>query len=59
MGSGPQDLRNADVAVCTAERADANFPAGHDNKTFAQYYGTNDGQNNAFGKCVSAKAKAS
>ena len=46
-------------AVCSAERADVNFPAVHENKTFAQYYGTNAEQNNAFGKCVSAKAKAS
>jgi hypothetical protein len=42
---------------CAAERADASFAASHDNKTFAQYYGTGPHGNNAFGKCVSSKAK--
>ena len=54
--------------ACKAERADLNFAAGHGNETFAQYYGTNGangqgtsnggGNGNAFGKCVSGKAKA-
>ena len=38
-------------AACSAEQADANFPAAHDGKTFAQFYGTGP-------KCVSSKAKA-
>jgi hypothetical protein len=43
---------------CAAERADAAvFAAGHDGKTFAQFYGTGNGHN-AFGKCVSSKAQA-
>jgi hypothetical protein len=42
---------------CRAEQSDANFAAGHDGKTFEQYYGTGNGKN-AFGKCVSDKAKA-
>jgi hypothetical protein len=43
---------------CKAERADANFAASHGGKTFAQFYGTNKNGENAYGKCVSAKAKA-
>jgi hypothetical protein len=43
---------------CAAERADANFATTHDGRTFAQLYGTGPHGNNAFGKCVSSKAKA-
>jgi hypothetical protein len=43
---------------CAAERADANFAASHDGKTFAQFYGSGANGRNAFGKCVSGKAKA-
>lgn len=44
--------------TCRAEQNDANFAAAHDNKTFDAVYGTNDDLSNAFGKCVSSKAKA-
>lgn len=44
--------------ACSAEQADANFAASHDGKTFAEYYGTGPNHRNAFGKCVSSKAKA-
>jgi len=44
--------------ACKAEKADPNFAAGHDGKTFADFYGTNANDKNAFGKCVSGKAKA-
>ena len=50
------DTANA-AKQCAAERADATFPASHDGKTFAQFYGTGPHGNNAFGKCVSSKAK--
>jgi hypothetical protein len=43
---------------CKAERDDVNFAATHDGKTFAQFYGTNKSGKNAYGKCVSSKAKA-
>jgi hypothetical protein len=44
---------------CAKERADAAFATTHDNRTFAQFYGSSaHGNGNAFGKCVSAKAKA-
>src|SRR5215213_1868113 len=41
---------------CKAERADDNFPATHDGKTFQQFYGSNKNGKNAYGKCVSTKA---
>jgi len=44
------------VKTCKAERADANFAATHDGKTFQEFYGTNKNGKNAYGKCVSAKA---
>jgi hypothetical protein len=44
--------------ACKAERSDPNFAAAHDGKSFAQYYGTNHNHRNAFGKCVSQKARA-
>lgn len=44
--------------LCTAEQNDATFAANHGGKTFAQLYGTGNDRN-AFGKCVSTKAKAS
>jgi hypothetical protein len=43
---------------CKAEQADPNFAAAHGGKTFAQTYGTGKAGKNAYGKCVSSKAKA-
>jgi hypothetical protein len=51
------DKTNA-AKQCAAERADAAFPNTHGGKTFAQFYGTGKQGSNAFGKCVSTKAKA-
>ena len=50
-------LRNA-AKDCKAERADADFPATHDGKTFQEYYGTGKHGRNAFGTCVSTKVRA-
>jgi hypothetical protein len=44
---------------CSAEQADPNFAANHDGMDFAEFYGTGPNHKNAFGKCVSSKAKAS
>jgi hypothetical protein len=44
-------------AACTAEQADVNFAVNHDNKSFAEFYGTGPKHKNAFGQCVSSKAK--
>jgi hypothetical protein len=43
--------------TCTAQQSDPTFPASHNGKTFAQYYGGANGKN-AFGKCVSTVAGA-
>jgi hypothetical protein len=45
---------------CKAEMATtpAAFIAAHGGKTFAQFYGLNANQKNAYGKCVSLKASA-
>ena len=45
-------------AACSAEQADANFAATHDGKSFGEYYGTGPNHRNAFGRCVSSKAKS-
>jgi hypothetical protein len=54
-----QNIASA-TAACTAEQADVNFAtaAGHDGKTFAQFYGTGKSGKDAFSKCVSTKAHA-
>jgi hypothetical protein len=43
---------------CKAERADADFPAAHDGKTFQEFYGSGKHGKNAYGKCVSTRARA-
>jgi hypothetical protein len=50
-------LSNA-AKACSAEQSDATFIAAHSGKSFAQFYGTNADLSNAFGQCVSQKAKA-
>ena len=53
-----QDQQRVNAAKqCKAERSDANFAAGHDGKSFSDFYGTNKNKKNAFGKCVSKKAQ--
>ena len=42
---------------CKAERRDENFAASHGGESFAEFYGTNRNNKNAFGKCVSKKAQ--
>lgn len=54
-GAEQQNLTTA-AGACRTEQNDANFAANH-GKTFDQTYGTGN-LKNAFGKCVSAKAKA-
>ena len=46
--------------ACKAEQAmpEADFRAAHDGKSFAELYGRNDNDRNAYGKCVSSKAGA-
>jgi hypothetical protein len=61
ISQSKQDVSNA-AKTCKTQRDDPNFAAGHDGKTFNQFYGTNGGNGkgagaNAFGKCVSTIAK--
>jgi hypothetical protein len=51
-----QNRENA-AKQCRSEQNDPTFAATHDGKTFEQFYGTGKGKN-AFGRCVSTKAKA-
>ena len=57
-----QAATNAENAAkqCKAEMAmtDAAFTAAHSGKTFAQTYGVNVNNKNAYGKCVSARTSA-
>jgi len=43
---------------CKAEQEDPAFADGHEGKSFTEFYGTNKNGKNAFGNCVSGKAKA-
>jgi hypothetical protein len=46
--------------ACKAEQAmpEADFRAAHGGKSFAEFYGKNKNDRNAYGKCVSSKAHA-
>jgi hypothetical protein len=46
-------------SLCRAEQANVNFADTHSGLTFEQTYGTNADRSNAFGMCVSSKAKES
>lgn len=53
-----EKVQNA-AQQCRAERSDPGFAANHGGKSFTDFYGSNKNKkNNAFGKCVSQKAKA-
>lgn len=49
--------RQSARSACEAERNDPNFAAAHDGKSFEEHYGTGPRGANAFGRCVSSKAK--
>jgi hypothetical protein len=50
--------RKAAVAACRTEQADPNFPASHDGKSFAQFYGKGKNGGGAFSHCVQSKREA-
>ena len=50
-------LSNA-AQTCRTQQADPSFATQHGGSTFAQFYGTNHNDRNAFGKCVSTTATA-
>jgi hypothetical protein len=53
------NLTNA-AKTCKAEMAmpESDFRAAHGGMSFAEFYGKNKNDRNAYGKCVSSKAKA-
>ena len=53
-----QNSASADQS-CRTEMGDATFSLSHNGKTFDQFYGTGKKQANAYGNCVSLKAKNS
>ena len=57
MAEQNENLQNA-AQQCRTERNDPNFATSHGGKSFTDFYGTNRNKRNAFGKCVSGKAKA-
>ena len=54
--SDEQTAQQNAAKACRAEQSDPNFAANHNGKSFDAFHGTNS--HNAFGKCVSGKAKA-
>jgi len=49
-------LRNA-AKECKAERSDPDFATTHEGKSFEEFYGSGKRGKNAYGKCVSTKAR--
>lgn len=57
MARAEHQNRASARAACQAEQSDPDFAASHDGKSFAEFYGEGSKGQNAFGKCVSSKAK--
>ncbi len=53
-----EDVNSAKACRAEQKQNPEEFKAAHGGKTFAEFYGTNKGNKNAFGKCVSSKSKA-
>ena len=53
-----QDVNSAKECRAEQKQDPEEFKAAHGGETFAEFYGTNKGNKNAFGKCVSSKSKA-
>ena len=53
-----EDVNSAEACRAEQKQNADEFKAAHGGKTFAEFYGTNEGNKNAFGKCVSTKSKA-
>jgi hypothetical protein len=49
--------RRKAMSDCRAEQSDPNFAATHEGKSFDEFYGSGRNRSNAFGKCVSTKAR--
>jgi hypothetical protein len=53
-----EDVNSAEACRSEQKQNPDEFKAAHGGKTFAEFYGTNANDKNAFGKCVSSKSKA-
>jgi hypothetical protein len=53
-----EDINSAEACRAEQKQNPDEFKAAHGGKTFAEFYGTNANDKNAFGKCVSSKSKA-
>jgi hypothetical protein len=53
-----QDVNSAQECRAEKNQNPDEFKAAHGGKTFAEFYGTNENDKNAFGKCVSKAVKA-
>jgi hypothetical protein len=53
-----EDVNSAEACRAEQKQNPDEFKAAHGGKTFAEFYGTNADDSNAFGKCVSSKSKA-
>jgi hypothetical protein len=51
------ELNSAKECKAEREQNEDEFKAAHGGETFAEFYGTNANNRNAFGKCVSTKAR--
>jgi len=58
MARAEHQNRLAARTACLAEQNDPDFAAGHDGKTFAQFYGNGPNGANALERCISSKLKA-
>jgi hypothetical protein len=52
-----EDVNSAQECRAEQKQNPDEFKAAHGGKTFAEFYGTNANNKNAFGKCVSKKSK--
>lgn len=52
-----EDVNSAEECRAEQKQNPDDFKAAHGGKTFAEFYGTNANDRNAFGKCVSSKSK--
>ena len=52
-----EDVNSAKACRAEQKQNPDEFKAAHGGKTFAEFYGTNENNKNAFGKCVSTKSK--
>ena len=58
LARAEQENRTTASSQCRTEQDDPSFATSHGGKTFEQFYGSGQSGKNAFGRCVSQKAKS-